>query len=502
MGKAAPEANALFGMGYEIYALFLLIATVGIPIAVAKQIAKYNTLKQEELSFYLVRKVLQFMLLLGLLFAGLMFGLAPVFADMSGSGQELIPVLRSLTLAVLVFPAMSVLRGFFQGFNKLYPSALSQVAEQLIRVIWMLLTTFFIMKMGSGDYVAAVTQSTFAAFVGMLASFLVLFYFLWRENLLTPLLTTKPEKLTLSTKDLLWETIKEAIPFIVMGSAIQIFRLIDQGTYINVMSVLTNYSNTDLKIQFAYFASNPGKLTMIIVAVASSISATSIPLLTESFIKKDRKETASLVINNLVMLMLFIFPATIGAIVLAHPLYTVFYGQSDQLALGLFITSLLQTVILALYTVLSPILQAFFETRRSIMYFVYGLMVKMVLQLPFIYLFHAYGPIWSTTLGLLVPIVLSYYRIQKVTSFSRQLVMKQILLILFMTMAMFIVIAPITCALYLFVPPTGRLTSLIYVLLIGGIGFSVYVYLSLKSRLLDKMIGKKAQNLRRKFRIS
>ncbi|MGT2926832.1 putative polysaccharide biosynthesis protein [Streptococcus cuniculipharyngis] len=502
MGQYAPQANALFGMGYEIYALFLLISTVGIPIAVAKQIAKYNTLDQMDLSFYLVRKVLQFMLILGLIFATLMYGLAPLFSEMSGSGQELIPVMRSLTLAVLVFPAMSVLRGFFQGFNKLYPSAVSQVAEQLIRVIWMLLTAFFIMKMGSGDYVEAVTQSTFAAFIGMLASFAVLFYFLWREHLLTPLFTAQPTHLTVSTKDLLWETIKEAIPFIVMGSAIQIFRLIDQVTYINAMSYFTDYSNEDLKVQFAYFASNPGKLTMIIVAVASSISATSIPLLTESFIKKNRKETAGLVINNIVILMLFIFPAIIGAIVLAEPLYTVFYGQSDALSLGLFVASLLQTVILSLYTVLSPILQAFFETRRSIMYFVYGLLVKIALQLPFIYLFHAYGPIWSTAVGLLVPIVLSYYRIQNVTSFNRQLVMKQISLIQLLTLGMFLVIAPVTIALYLFFPPASRWSSLLYVVLVGSLGVAVYGYLALKTRLLDKMIGKKAENLRQKMKIN
>ncbi len=37
---------------------------------------------------------------------------------------------------------MSVIRGFFQGMNNLKPYAMSQIAEQVIRVIWMLLATF------------------------------------------------------------------------------------------------------------------------------------------------------------------------------------------------------------------------------------------------------------------------------------------------------------------------------------------------------------------------
>lgn len=49
------------------------------------------------------------------------------------------------------------------------PYALSQLFEQIVRVIWMLVTAFTIMKLGSGDWVAAVTQSTTAAFIGMIA---------------------------------------------------------------------------------------------------------------------------------------------------------------------------------------------------------------------------------------------------------------------------------------------------------------------------------------------
>ena len=67
--------------------------------------------------------------------------------------------------------------------NNLKPYAMSQIAEQVIRVIWMLMATFFIMKMGSGDYLSAVTQSTFAAFVGWW-QVLILIYFLPKKVLL------------------------------------------------------------------------------------------------------------------------------------------------------------------------------------------------------------------------------------------------------------------------------------------------------------------------------
>ena len=502
MGKHGAEANGLFTMGYNIYAWFLLISTAGVPVAVAKQVAKYNTKGQEEHSFAMIRGFLKFMSLLGLIFAIIMYVLSPVFANLSGGGKDLIPVMQSLSWAVLIFPSMSVIRGFFQGHNNLKPYAISQIAEQVIRVIWMLLTAYFIMKVGSGDYVEAVTQSTFAAFIGMGASLLVLVYYLWKTGLLQHIIHRPESDSEIDTKALLWDTIREAIPFIVTGSAIQLFQIIDQMTYSNVMSWFTNFSRSELLVQFSYFSANPNKITMILIAVATSIGGVGIPLLTENYVKGDFRAAGKLVQDNLTMLVAFLLPATIGAVAIAEPLYTVFYGKPDSLALGLFILAMLQTVILGLYTVLSPMIQALFQNRKAILYFGYGVLVKLILQVPFIYLFKAYGPLLSTTIGLMIPIVLMYKEIHLVTQFNRKTVFKRSLLTAILTLIMLLVVLLSAFILGFVIKPNGRVTSMIYVALIGGVGIIVYGGLGLRLRFLDRFIGSKAASLRDKFHIS
>ena len=502
MGKHGAEANGLFTMGYNIYAWFLLISTAGVPVAVAKQVAKYNTKGQEEHSFAMIRGFLKFMSLLGLIFAIIMYVLSPVFANLSGGGKDLIPVMQSLSWAVLIFPSMSVIRGFFQGHNNLKPYAISQIAEQVIRVIWMLLTAYFIMKVGSGDYVEAVTQSTFAAFIGMGASLLVLVYYLWKTGLLQHIIHRPESDNEIDTKALLWDTIREAIPFIVTGSAIQLFQIIDQMTYSNVMSWFTNFSRSELLVQFSYFSANPNKITMILIAVATSIGGVGIPLLTENYVKGDFRAAGKLVQDNLTMLVAFLLPATIGAVAIAEPLYTVFYGKPDSLALGLFILAMLQTVILGLYTVLSPMIQALFQNRKAILYFGYGVLVKLILQVPFIYLFKAYGPLLSTTIGLMIPIVLMYKEIHLVTQFNRKTVFKRSLLTAILTLIMLLVVLLSAFILGFVIKPNVRVTSMIYVALIGGVGIIVYGGLGLRLRFLDRFIGSKAASLRDKFHIS
>ena len=500
MGTYAAKANGLFTMGYNIYAWFLLISTAGIPVAVAKQVAKYNTMNEEEHSFALIRSFLGFMTGLGLVFALILYLFAPWLADLSGVGKDLIPIMQSLAWAVLIFPSMSVIRGFFQGMNNLKPYAMSQIAEQVIRVIWMLLATFIIMKLGSGDYLAAVTQSTFAAFVGMVASFAVLLYFLYKEGMLQKVFETRDK---IDSKHLLMDTIKEAIPFIITGSAIQLFQILDQMTFINSMKWFTNYNNEDLVVMFSYFSANPNKITMILISVGVSIGSVGLPLLTENYVKGDLPAASRLVQDSITMLFLFLLPATVGVVMVGEPLYTVFYGKPDSLAMGLFVFAVLQSTILGLYMVLSPMLQAMFRNRKAVLYFVYGSIAKIVLQLPSIALFHSYGPLISTTIGLIIPIVLMYREICQITGVRRKIILKRTILVTILTLVMFILVGFLQWMIGFVFQPNGRFWSFIYVALIGAIGGGLYGFMSLYTRLLDKVIGQaKADQLRARLKLS
>ena len=365
----------------------------------------------------------------------------------------------------------------------------------------MLLTAYFIMKIGSGDYVEAVTQSTFAAFVGMLASMLVLLFYLAKTGMLRSILRKPKKSAGISGRFLLWDTIREAIPFIITGSAIQLFQIIDQATFINIMTQISDYTKSELLVQFAYFSANPNKITMILIAVATSIGGVGIPLLTENYVKGDFRSAARLVQDNLSMLLFFIFPSTVGAVMVASPLYTVFYGKPDSLALGLFICAMLQTIILSTYTVLAPMIQALFQNKKAILYFFYGVLVKLSLQVPMINLFHAYGPLISTTVGLLLPIFFMFREIRKVVGLNPKNLLKRLLLSMILTIAMVILVLLVEYLLSFIFQPTNRMYSFIYVAAVGGVGMLVYIVLSLKVRLIDRFIGQKADSLRQRLRM-
>ena len=179
MGAHGNVANALTAKSYNIYSLFLIISTAGIPGAVAKQVAKYNAINEYGIGRKLFKHGLFLMMIFGVVSAFVMTIASPILA---GNDSRQIPVLHSLALAVLIIPILSIMRGYFQGYNDMMPSALSQLVEQIARVAWMLFTAYLIMQVQHGSYLTAVIQSNLAAAVGAFFGIALLVLFLLKRK--------------------------------------------------------------------------------------------------------------------------------------------------------------------------------------------------------------------------------------------------------------------------------------------------------------------------------
>lgn len=501
MGSHGREANALFNMGYNVYALFLMISTAGIPAAIAKQVAHYNSKQQYELSHRLFKKALIFMGIVGLISAGIMYISSPALARMSGGGAELIPIMRSLSAAILIFPCMSVIRGFFQGNQDMRPYAVSQLAEQVIRVFYMLLATFIIIKVMHGDYLKAVEQSTFAAFIGALASMAALIYF-WKKaevQFEVQKEVSLPGEL-LDTKALIIDTIRQAIPFTIVGAGTTIYKLVDQMTYVHMMQSFTKFTKDELVAQMAVFGGNPDKLTMVVIGLATSMAFTSLPLVTEAVTQGKHRDLARLINNNFQLYALLMFPATFGMILLAYPLNTFFY-EPDKLAAKVLIEACLSGLFVGLFMLTSSTLQGMYYNKAAVKFFAVGIVIKFILQYPCILLFQIYGPLLSTTIGMAVSCYLNIRQLQQATHFNYKLTLRRILLITILTLMMLLAAAIAKVVFGLIFSPEHKMSAFLLCIPVAAVGGAVYLYLILKVGIAERLLGSSMTRLRQKLRI-
>ncbi|WP_283583655.1 putative polysaccharide biosynthesis protein [Limosilactobacillus difficilis] len=498
LGSYSNIANAVYAKGYNIYNLFLVVATAGIPSAISKLVAHYNGLDQANISRKLYHSGMYVAAAMGIVCATVMMLGAGI---LSGGDVNVVPVVRSLAWAVLIIPCMSITRGYLQGYAWMAPSAVSQFVEQLFRIIYMLGATYFIMKLGDGNWVHAVTQSTFAAFIGAIGAIVVLTTaYLHHLRTMNEMARNSVGGADVSTMQLVLKIIYQSIPFIVIESGITLFQLVDQYTFNPMMKMVGHYTNYQLSVVYALFSFNANKLYMIVISLASALAATVIPLLAEARAQNDQQGMRKQIVNVLMMFYFVMVPAALGLSAVAPQIYTVFY-RYDQAGITILEFASFMSIPFGLYTVAAAMMQGISENKKMMVNLAIGLAVKFVIQYPCIYFFRGIGPLLATGISMTVINYLILHSFNDEFNLPFHQMTRPTNQILGYSLLMFVVTKAVMLLLGHLVSPYGRFTA--FFILIPGvvIGAAIYLYLSLRFRLADRILGERVASLRWRLHI-
>lgn len=497
-GSDKLQANALYTKGYTVYSIFLMIAISGIPSAVAKQVAHYNSKNEYGVSKRLFKTSLMALFILGAVCTLVFWMIAPFISQ---GDPRMVSIYRSLALALLVIPAMSLLRGYFQGFQDMAPSALSQLIEQFLRIIYMLLATYITIKVMGLPFEVGVWQSTFAAFIGAVGGTLLLVgYYLKHKKRLDELVSQSNDQLEITNKTLLKEVLYQALPFIFIACAMSMFNLVDQFTFPVIMQQAGAYSMTQINALYALFAGNANKLIMIVVALSTAMATTTIPLLSEAVARRDSALMKKQLLESLELLFFVMLPAVFGMAAVSRPLYLVFYGYE---ATGIFVLAISAYVALAmgLFNVLGSLLQGIYENKQAIKYTTLGLGVKLILQYPLTLWLGVFGPLLATGIAMswasYLMLRFLYLKYNLPTGQLQVNVNKMFIVALLM----FGVTLLFVSGYYMVFPGNSRLSALVGLSLAAGIGGYLYLLACFKLGLLQRILGiKVTSKLQKIFR--
>ncbi|MFD1483731.1 polysaccharide biosynthesis C-terminal domain-containing protein [Lacticaseibacillus baoqingensis] len=498
MGHAAAAGNALFARGYNIYSLFLIISTAGIPSAVSKQVAHYLAGDDYASAKKLFRRSLALMIGLGVISAAALWGLTPLLAMQNGHVDgRMIPVLHALVWPLLLIPPMSIFRGYFQGFAEMAPSAISQLLEQLARVVYMLGSTYLIMRVGSGDYVQAVAHSTFGAFVGAVMALIYLIVVYWHRHDEFVELATAPAA---PTKTLLKEVLQQSLPFIILDAGTVLYQFFDQYSFPEFLQHFFIVSQPQQEYLYGLFAFNTNKLVMIVVSLASAMAVTAIPLLAAAYTRHDRQGVAAQIENILRLFFLVMWPSALGMAAVARPLYTLFYVD-DPLGESMLRFNAYVAILMGLFTVLAAVMQGLYQNRQAIKYFLIGFGVKICLQFPLVYWTVGFGPLIATMIGMAVTVGLMLGALDRQYDLDWSRIGKEVTQLLLASLVMYAVTALVVAGLAAWLGGMRKLTAVPVLLIGAGIGAGVYSYLVLHWRLADDLLGSRIAGIRKRLRI-
>ena len=494
---------ALYSYAYVPYSIFINLSTLGIPVGMAKFISKYNALGEYDTSRKIFRDSTIVMFILGAVgFFALRF-ISPWYAnyilageqELSNSIEDVTMAIRTISYALLIIPALSIFRGFFQGNQDMVPTSVSQFLEQLVRVIFILAGSYFIISKG-GSIEEAVSFSVFSAFISGLVALLIL-YFYWYKNKThfdNLLKQTKPHK-SHTSRELFTELISYAIPFAILGLATNSFQLVDTMTFNQNMIHGAGVDKVLSEQIFGIYGGTLNKIIMIPVSFAVAFGQPLVPELMKNHTSGNKKEVQRYLILAIQLTCFITFPAIIGMSLLAHPIYMFFGASSLELQLiggQIFQIGAFLGLFMALYSIMTSILQGIGKQLYGILFLGIALVIKYIGNNLFIPTLGVNGAILATVLSYIFCIIFSLIVIQKQTGFKLKPLLSQILKITTITAVMGIAVFMLKMLLDLFFDfSASYLNAFLYVGLLGIFGASLYFFLANKSGLLETLFEKK-----------
>lgn len=498
--------GTLFSYAYTPYNILISISTVGVPLAVSKFVSKYNALGDYYTGMRMFKTGILIMLGTGFAaFLTLFFGaefLASkmITSDVSDgiSVADVTMVIKMVSFALIIIPAMSIVRGFFQGHESMEPTAVSQVIEQIVRIIFLLTATLLIINVYNGSIATAVGFATFAAFVGAIASCVVLFmYWIRRKQQIDLLIEQQTTSYNLSTKSLFIELFTYAGPFVLVGLATPLYQLIDQFTFERAMTA----AGLEDGWSIAYAAINfyGHKLIIIPVTIATGLSLAILPALTKSFTRRDKALVNHQINQALQIIVVLVIPAVFGLIALSDVAYgTLFKLDHIHITGPLLAWYAPVSFLFALFIVSSSILQGINEQRFAVVSLSAGLLVKILLNTYLLHLFGAKGAIFGTALAVGIASLSNLWRIKQAIQFSFKKTGKIAMLVGLFSSIMFAVIMGLKYVSSFFLAYQEQRMSALVVLVLGvGIGGIVYLWLAYQSTLLERTLGDRVRKLER-----
>ena len=427
---------APFNAAYHIYTWFYMISTAGLPIAVALMISEARVCGDEKVIKRIYKVALTMFLIVGAVGTALMCALCQTFEflnQVEGSHLSLIAIAPTLFFVCV----SSAMRGFFQGYQNMFPTSVSQVLESLGKLVLGLLFANYAISRGYSLYVQAafaIAGLSIGSFAGML--------FLWvcrlRHRDSDYVLDVSAEEREKARKEyggsssttgaIIRRLIVIAIPITISASIMSLTTMVDDGIInwrLQAIGMTREAANT------LY-----GNYTALCVPVANlppvliyPISYSIIPLLRAASAAGQRDGAKATVARTLKVTSLIAIPCTLGMSAFAYPILSLIYdAESAQIAAGKLAVLSLSTFFISMLSVSNAVLQAYGKERLPIVSMIVGSAVKLIASFVLIGIpaVGIYGAPISTVLCYIVITVLNFYFMVKYTgvapSIARQYV--------------------------------------------------------------------------------
>lgn len=405
--------NAIYSSGYQIYALLLTISSIGVPNAISKLVSEKVAIGNNKGAHRIFKIALLTFGIIGFIATMILYLGAGYISNIILQIPEAEMTLVSLSPAIFFVTIASVLRGYFNGREKISVTAKSQTLEQIFKT---LLTVVVVEIVGITTNLNTTLMSAganLATTLSVLLSFgyLTLYYKMYKRDIAIDIKNSvkyRRESLIKVVKKILFVS----TPITLSAIMSTLNKNIDSITVVRGLKKFL--TEAQAKSQYGILSGKVDTLITLPLSFNIAFATALVPSISSSIAKGEKESASKRIAFSILVSILIGLPCTIGMIIFSEQIINLLFPKATNGSLLLQISAI--TIIFSVLSqTINGALQGLGRIMTPAITSTVGLIIKLIINIWLIQIpeIGVNGAIIGSIVNNIVACTLSYIVLAK-----------------------------------------------------------------------------------------
>lgn len=373
------EGNAIYSGGYQIYALLLTVSSIGVPNAISKLVSEKVAIGDHKSAHRIFKIALATFAVIGLIGTLILFLGAGYISNVILQIPEAELTLVALSPAIFFVTISSVIRGYFNGRQKMSVTAKSQTLEQVFKTLLTIVVVEIVAIISKTSTSLMAAGANLATTLSVLLSFsyLGLYYKSDKKEIANEMKETinyKKEPVIKVVKRILFVS----LPITLSAIMSTLNKNIDSFTVIRGLKKFLPVAES--KIQYGILSGKVDTLITLPLSFNIAFATALVPSVSASIAQRDDKTASKRISFSILITIIIGLPCTFGMILLSQQILNLLFPNASSGTLLLQISAI--TIIFAvLAQTVNGALQGLGKIMVPAISSLIGLIAKLILNL-------------------------------------------------------------------------------------------------------------------------
>lgn len=374
------EGMGYFNQAYTIYTWLYMVSTTGLPTAVSMMISESRAKGRFNESKRIYRVTMTLFFVIGVIGTALMIFGSGIFSTLTESPKAE-TCIRFIGPTLFFICISSALRGYFQGYQVMYPTAISQFIEALCK--FLIGVIFAVWAIGQGYEIHivaayAILGITVGAGLGMFYLLITKWFFREQKYNEEYLLDGCADEGVSSVGKILKRLIAVAIPITISASMLSMTDFIDLTILMRRLSDI-GYSEELANSLYGNFKTCVVPLFNLPPVLIYPISYSLVPMIRATLTRGDRERAEMYMHTSIRLCSIMSIPCALGMAVMSKPILSMIFSEEGA-EMGAPLLTILAPAIffVCMLSISNALLQASGNEKKPIISMVAGACVKLL----------------------------------------------------------------------------------------------------------------------------